>query len=922
MKKIHLFLIASLFHVIIQAQVEVIQGKVGLGTRAPQHDIHMQGDDLLFRSSEDTGLQIRMYIDENGRVGIGTMAPTSKLSVHGDLRVKQSGQSYNGGLKLTRSNNAVTSYLWTDSADKLRIYGGSAGDRDILLNGPGTGKVGIGTITPGNKVEISGPNFANGALRFNNVANSGAATYWEVGERSFSASNTRFEVNQNGNARLTIDKDGHVGLGTETPAEKLDVNGLISGGFGAQSTAGVKDWNDVTNARSGNGRTLLLGSNANGPGGGAYFHPFSFEYSAKNGSGNMTQMAVPYNSTGLNRGMYMRTRYSGNWTSWSKILMENTSGNVGIGTVSPSQKLDVAGTTKTENLIVTSGAGAGKVLQSDASGNASWVDASTIQTEPDNLGDHTANQNINLNGKWLSGDGDNEGMFVNSEGNLGIGTANPSYSIDQYTREQGDQTNSNARFRRFNTTSTLSATRSHNGLIVHNEELGVVGDYAAGSRLTSRGAVFTNIMRQNTKAYTTQGSLSQALFYGNNGVFSLQGSSSTATVGGGATGTVERMYATVNSTSIGNTGATVKGATGSHNYLIFNNQNKINNVYGVNSWVRNWTSSGDVGNAYGLKSLVSNDSNLDNTMTNVYGLQSYILNNSATGHMTNSYGVYARINNRTTGTSQNAKLFYGRMDGKHGTEYGLYLDDIHIEGNGDHTTMKHYVEGNFGLGVTNPGNPLAVNRTLSTNIAGASFIFPSVGGEGSGIYVRGGGTGSGRYILSLNDAANNSRFNVLSNGKVGIGLSNPAAKLDMIAGRGANSGIKINDGLDNNNRRHEIRLSNSGNGVIDIYNNQNELSTSFDAGGNSFIKNGNFGIGTSAPSERLDVVGTTKTQSLHITDGAGAGKVLQSDATGLASWVDVSTLPIDAESLGIEQLWDQSGSDMAVIYLIRKEKLG
>ncbi|HRS23255.1 MAG TPA: hypothetical protein P5562_03815, partial [Candidatus Woesebacteria bacterium] len=47
--------------------------------------------------------------------------------------------------------------------------------------------------------------------------------------------------------------------------------------------------------------------------------------------------------------------------------------NVGIGTTSPTEKLDVNGKIKTSNFQMTTGAGAGLILQSDADGNASWA---------------------------------------------------------------------------------------------------------------------------------------------------------------------------------------------------------------------------------------------------------------------------------------------------------------------------------------------------------------------------------------------------------------------------------------------------------------------------------------------------------------------------------------------------------------------
>ena len=105
----------------------------------------------------------------------------------------------------------------------------------------------------------------------------------------------------------------------------LMVTGKITGGFGAQGGAGAADWNDVSNATSGTGPRLMKSTDANCPPRGTNFHPFTFEYSTKNGTGTMTQFAVPYYDGSNFYGM--RFRASGVWTGWRAILYENNSGN-------------------------------------------------------------------------------------------------------------------------------------------------------------------------------------------------------------------------------------------------------------------------------------------------------------------------------------------------------------------------------------------------------------------------------------------------------------------------------------------------------------------------------------------------------------------------------------------------------------------
>ena len=120
--------------------------------------------------------------------------------------------------------------------------------------------------------------------------------------------------------RMTITNTGLVGINTVDPTSILDVNGQIQGGFGAAAGGGGEsDWNAISNSKSGNGHRLLKGNMANGPGGTKYYHPFTYEYNSKNGTGNRTQFAIPYNGNE----MYFRWTYSGNWSDWIRIADES-----------------------------------------------------------------------------------------------------------------------------------------------------------------------------------------------------------------------------------------------------------------------------------------------------------------------------------------------------------------------------------------------------------------------------------------------------------------------------------------------------------------------------------------------------------------------------------------------------------------------
>ena len=110
------------------------------------------------------------------------------------------------------------------------------------------------------------------------------------------------------------------GTNVWTGTNTFSNNTGIIGGFGTTSTGGTLDWNDASNSKSGNGYSLLLGTATNGMGGGTYYHPFNFEYTTKDGTGNITQMAIPYTAGDL----YYRSRQTGTWAGWRQILSKTT----------------------------------------------------------------------------------------------------------------------------------------------------------------------------------------------------------------------------------------------------------------------------------------------------------------------------------------------------------------------------------------------------------------------------------------------------------------------------------------------------------------------------------------------------------------------------------------------------------------------
>ncbi len=128
-------------------------------------------------------------------------------------------------------------------------------------------------------------------------------------------------------------------------------------------------------------------------------------------------------------------------------------------------------------------------------------------------------------------------------------------------------------------------------------------------------------------------------------------------------------------------------------------------------------------------------------------------------------------------------------------------------------------------------------------------------------------------------------------GKIGIGdVTDPQAKLH-IKGDADNGGnpedadILLEPGSSMKYAR--IKFGTTGN-TIDARGSQD---LNFHTASDFVFWDANVGIGTDNPSEKLDVTGTVKSTGLKLTDGTqAAGKILQSDTDGNASWVSATSI--------------------------------
>jgi len=140
-------------------------------------------------------------------------------------------------------------------------------------------------------------------------------------------------------------------------------------------------------------------------------------------------------------------------------------------------------------------------------------------------------------------------------------------------------------------------------------------------------------------------------------------------------------------------------------------------------------------------------------------------------------------------------------------------------------------------------------------------------------------------------------------GKIGIGdVTDPHAKLHIKADNNEYVDLLLEPGGSTKKaviKFGEISLNNSPNRIEAKQTGDLDFYTASDY----VFRDGDVGIGVINPLEKLEVDGTVKSTGLMLNNGTqAAGKILQSDETGLASWVDPMSIN-DGD-------WETNGNDI------------
>ncbi len=427
--------------------------------------------------------------DTNNRLGIGTASPATALDVNGVVKASFLRADY-----LNTTNNGAT--IIGNFTSENRIYD-QAGTWLMTLK---SGNVGIGTTNPGYRLDILGSSTSGVSASTQILGGTGtsagglrlgawSASYGGFWSASVIPSSTNYALISNGaDTALNTTSTGGIYINNSTQALGWNINGVSIGAAATSQgqlavinqnnsrvalvvrattsqTANLTQWQDNTGvvlARIASNGALSVGttntSDLYGDWGGAAEIPAGAANSSSNGGMSLFAGGT---TPGTNKaGIYYyqggtqwrsAAEVSNTTSGFGNLLLMKSGGNVGIGTTSPTARLNIVGNILGQSSLTDATAKDFSITTGHhTNSEESLAMISGISNATQNiiyLGGGSSSNNTATDVRFFTAANNTtttgtERMRILSNGNVGIGTTNPGFPLEVAS----SGTNDTARF--------------------------------------------------------------------------------------------------------------------------------------------------------------------------------------------------------------------------------------------------------------------------------------------------------------------------------------------------------------------------------------------------------------------------------------------------------------------------------------------